>query len=493
MYLVAIRFLLFYIIFSYGGHVLKAQGDTYLSGILKAGKANICSFSIDESGYILFSNWISPQPCHSTLSGINDNNNLPLIYTNGCYIFDKFHIPIHSNSLLEGTDMNTFCIEHGSILKNSAQLLKSNSNDGEVLLVHAKGNYITNGIPTNNNIAFSQINLNTREIKNTQRIYESQKISEFDITTHLNGRDYWLGIVDIENSNIIITHLSDSGVVEQQDVPFEFLNLSDFCNENIQVTFSYEGNTLMVFSGKCFLALFDFDRCSGLLSNMRINLNINSNIHGKSAAFTTDDKFIYVEKEFYRIVYENRAYFSQIELYEASKVGVKITPDAVLEMPEFYSKGRMLPYNERSLIIFNQFGSKSFINIGITDNNMDTSQISRSYEKSPHYLLPAFSKKEINIDGINRCIDSVTDLSLPKTSIYPNPAQNFLKIEFPSQNYINGLEATIYGIDGNIVAYLKIESHQSSVDVSNFQAGAYILVIHNESRMYSANKINIIK
>src|SRR5690606_29570183 len=128
-----------------------------------------------------------------------------------------------------------------------------------------------------------------------------------------------------------------------------------------------------------------------------------------------------------------------------------------------------------SMLIFNQSGSKSYINIGIINNNMDTSQISRSYEKSPHYLLPAVSKKQRSTDGVDRCINSVNDFSFSKISIYPNPAQSFLKIELSKENHLEGLGATIYGMDGKIALNMTIQDHHSSVDVSNFQAGAYII------------------
>jgi hypothetical protein len=74
-----------------------------------------------------------------------------------------------------------------------------------------------------------------------------------------------------------------------------------------------------------------------------------------------------------------------------------------------------------------------------------------------------------------------------KTEIYPNPASNTLKIEVNktliSTNYF------IFDMLGRSILYGKINSENTSVDISSLNKGIYMLCLEKKSK----NLLKIIK
>lgn len=68
------------------------------------------------------------------------------------------------------------------------------------------------------------------------------------------------------------------------------------------------------------------------------------------------------------------------------------------------------------------------------------------------------------------------EFDLGKVSVYPNPAYNFIKIK--SDTHEN-TDLTISTITGKKIKTLKIKSELTTIDISDFKSGMYILDIRN--------------
>ena len=59
--------------------------------------------------------------------------------------------------------------------------------------------------------------------------------------------------------------------------------------------------------------------------------------------------------------------------------------------------------------------------------------------------------------------------------VYPNPARDYITIEFPNDSSCQSIE--IYSIDGRLVETYTETSHQPTIDIGNLTAGMYIVKI----------------
>ncbi|MBK8627230.1 MAG: T9SS type A sorting domain-containing protein [Saprospiraceae bacterium] len=126
---------------------------------------------------------------------------------------------------------------------------------------------------------------------------ERIKSNHLKACRHANGRDWWLIIVG-EDMTIFYTYLLDSIGIHKINVQ----NIGKF-NPRLSAgnaTFSHRGDQYAVNDGRYWdsigvISIFDFDRCSGLLSNPFFDtLVIPEASIGQGIAFSPDDRYLYV-------------------------------------------------------------------------------------------------------------------------------------------------------------------------------------------------------
>lgn len=72
-------------------------------------------------------------------------------------------------------------------------------------------------------------------------------------------------------------------------------------------------------------------------------------------------------------------------------------------------------------------------------------------------------------------LDDVEEVDNQQLTIYPNPANDVLKIINTSDNQI----VTIYSVDGKIIKKVNV-SGEAEINISELQAGLYLISIGNE-------------
>lgn len=127
-------------------------------------------------------------------------------------------------------------------------------------------------------------------LKNQILIDDTLEIGNLTACRHANGRDFWF-LVKKYNSSIYYTILSTSNgpiVVNQQNVPGTINIIGG------QASFSPNGSYFATFDNNSQLRLYDFDRCTGQLSNYRTKF-ITNGIAG-SSSFSPNSQFLYISK-----------------------------------------------------------------------------------------------------------------------------------------------------------------------------------------------------
>lgn len=110
---------------------------------------------------------------------------------------------------------------------------------------------------------------------------------------HGNGRDWWITIHDLSDAEQLTYLLSPDGLTGPfiQQIGPSFSPLSpEFASKSI---FSPDGRTYVRNDGNNGPRIMDFDRCSGIFSNMRI-IPFSNGIYTWSAAISPNNRFLYM-------------------------------------------------------------------------------------------------------------------------------------------------------------------------------------------------------
>ena len=112
---------------------------------------------------------------------------------------------------------------------------------------------------------------------------------------HANGRDWWLVTRELIDTivsggnNFHVFHISPFGITED----IQAIGLARYGNLG-NLTFSPQGDRLLFTSYNGIIALFDFDRCTGTLSNQVIIDQQNKDVGYVGACFSPNGQRIYV-------------------------------------------------------------------------------------------------------------------------------------------------------------------------------------------------------
>ena len=99
----------------------------------------------------------------------------------------------------------------------------------------------------------------------------------------------------------------------------------------------------------------------------------------------------------------------------------------------------------------------------------DTQLFVKSNGATVSYNLSELRKAYFNV------MDDVVETDHQQFAIYPNPANDVLKIINISDNQL----VTIYSIDGKIIKRIEV-SDEAEINISDLQSGLYIIGVGNE-------------
>jgi hypothetical protein len=266
--------------------------------------ANTNILTFDDS--LVITNQLRATSMHSTNASISDSLGNLLFYTNGCYIADRNgDMVINSDSLNPGLVYELSCVEEtkGYASSSSALFLKHPTQANLIYLFHIANFFQITPILAGHKerLYYTVIDASANNglgsvlSKNNLILKDTIQYEGIHAVRHANGRDWWL-ILGKQYSNQYWTVLfSDKGLkIEDQaiGVPVTFDSFGNF-------VFSPDGSKLARYNPRDDLHIFDFDRCTGLLSNP-VHFQMTNNADNKlggGTAFSADGHYLYVSDE----------------------------------------------------------------------------------------------------------------------------------------------------------------------------------------------------
>lgn len=232
--------------------------------------------------------------CYSGLSAQDDSW---FVYTNGSAVCNKYNDTLTNGyGLSPGGDDGYR--QGGFPIPGSAVIIPAQNSGNLLYLFHENIYSGTSPIPSqpralrlfysvidpNGGINGSVIN------KNIILIDDTLEVGNLTACRHANGRDWWILVKSYYSSVYYTILITPNGpvVMNQQNV------LGTINIIGGQGNFSANGSYFATFDNDSQLRIYDFDRCTGLLSNYRTKF-ITNNTAG-SLSFSPNSRFLYITK-----------------------------------------------------------------------------------------------------------------------------------------------------------------------------------------------------
>ncbi len=237
---------------------------------------------------------------HKTTVSISDDTGSFLFYSNGCQIFD------HDSNVVEGGEdvlnSNYYCKTLSTAgIAQGAFALPGIFNEDNYFQFGQEYKYPANNNP--NDCNFYRLLAHTLDMAANQG---SGKVTEknqllmegcFQVASanrHANGRDWWLLVGDNREQKFYRWLLTPSGIEGPwtQEIANPTLDGYWFCG---WTEFSPDGEQYIINACRTGAALYDFDRCTGLLSGPTFlsRTTTGSTWWNYGAAFSPDGRFLY--------------------------------------------------------------------------------------------------------------------------------------------------------------------------------------------------------
>lgn len=260
-----------------------------------------------------------PMNLSITAASICDTAGQLLFYTNGIKIDNANHVTIENGAGLNPGEYADDFQEEGYRVPQGALFLPDLGNSNQYYLLHTTLEYsIPNVILTHvSSLRYSLIDLEGDILlgkaieKNIELITDTLNVGELTATRHANGRDWWVLVAEYDSPRIHRHLLTPNGFVYEGMQELETrlpLGLA-------QGTFAPYGSKFVRYSivsigTEQYIDIFDFDRCTGLLSNQQ-TISYIDNSPSPGAAISPNSRFLYISS--FEFVYQYDLWASDIE------------------------------------------------------------------------------------------------------------------------------------------------------------------------------------
>lgn len=451
-------------------------------------------------------------PFLSAQGNISDEIGNLLMVSNGCWIANATgDTMLNGGGLNPGQFTDDWCDNITGIpWWNSNVVLPYPDDTNKYVLFHLTGNYaINNWKPSE--LYYSIIDMSlaiglggvVQGQKNIIALNDTI-IPPIAACKHANGRDWWIIAFEDSTSNIYTILLTPQGITsvakQTLNVPVHYYNMgqAQFSPDGKKLAYHYRdfyNNGLPVTHQ---IRLFDFDRCSGTLSNTNIISHIDSTSSGNGLAFSANSKYLYFTT------------FRKVFQINTDTSNVQASLQVVAINDNFYSP--FFPLQTDFWLMYLAANGKIYISSGngVIDmhyiNHPDSSGMACDVQQHALHLPCYYARGNVyhpnyylGCDTTSGCpclnnvsINELTQHDF-KFSISPNPTSGNIKIIYMLPQNKTGLFEVV-DINGKKVFSYNLPHWSTSQNFSLpfLQAGVYQCVITSDGYRVS-KKLVVIK
>jgi hypothetical protein len=444
---------------------------------------------------ITFEEIETPANFSNTSSAISDKDGNLLFYTNGCCVMNSDHeIMQNGEGLNPGGISDLVCQNYGYLVPYGSLILPYPDVKSQYAIIHLSARYGEDRSLIYDRLYYSIVDISANEGKgeviSKNNIVLEEDIESFAVVRHGNGRDWWIVAPDFckNKYNRILFDPSGFSIYDPIITGYHFP--SSICENTANTLFSSDGNYYIRANSSCGFIVFNFDRCSGMLSNpIHTPLSNTLGAYGGDAVITKSNilylispKDIFTEKHAY---YEDR-----ILKFDLKKLGIS-TSFGQLLFPNTFETFDIKPqkfinFHDNELYIYTLKDKGSFFKIKNPDDKKNIIDIFK-YKELPianSNTVPYFANISLGVKTDSQCdtLVATNNEVQSRISLFPNPASNVLSIEFDGHT-TNDISIEIYTAQGFIIdKYLQnVNNTKITIDIKDLFPGIYYLRIKNSN------------
>jgi hypothetical protein len=434
-------------------------------------------------------------------STISDNEGNLFCYSagtqysfHGLYVYDRNHNIMPHGYNLQG---------HPGL---TSLLVSFPGSDSLIYLFH----YSRDTVNTNNfRLFYSIINKNLNGglgdvmLRDSMILYGTLANLKLAICKHGNGRDWWLFTKDYLSDVYYYFLLTPNGII---NMGTQNIGSNDHRVYG-KLIFSNDGTKMMSVSDLGCLNVFDFDRCSGLLSNYKdIGEHTVTEATGYySAAFSPDGNIIYVSP-FYdtKVFYQWNLNAGTITDIRNSKLLLNEYPDTgIININYAYFWHNLAPNGKIYIPMANNYwvNGNTYVSQHLdVIENPDVPGIGCNYVRQGFSLngkrvcgnMPNMAYFALGADSGSIC-DTLVHIGISEISekeniieVFPNPSSGIFSLQLKdlSDKIISVQVEDIFG-----TKVLSAKTFVSTFDISNKPQGIYFVHVKTQKKKMLAAKV----
>jgi hypothetical protein len=415
-----------------------------------------------------------------TVGAISDSIGNLLLMTNGCYVANgKGDTLVNGAGLNPGTIHDWVCPENGYPAPRGAMILPAPGGKSHYYIFHMGLRYEAGRQMTMGPLYYSLADMSKGKgemlIKN--KVLEVGDIEPFSVVRHGNGRDWWIIAPEKQTNRYFRFLLSPTGIETLS--PLNIGPAGD-CLRFGSTVFSPDGRRFARHEN-CRTTAFNFDRCTGLLSDPIVFSLPKNTFGGGGAIFSEDGNTLIVNTQLAIFSAElnmsNPVLDTLIPLAQIAGVGIHYMQRASNGNVYFslMHRGKTFP----SLQL--RSGSFTYTQKGLT---LPVFAV-KSIPHFPNFQLYDWSDAPCDTLGITS-VASIADK--PQVTLHPNPV---LHTCFISLENVAGFQTgflTIYNSSGQMIKNQTVSDKKITIDTENWLPGIYFWRIYEQSGNFYGGK-----
>ena len=430
-----------------------------------------------NTGQLEVDSIIRPMNFRAEEAIICDSSGQLLFYTNGISVANRNHVAMsNGNGLNPGLFTNDW-INDGLPIFQGALILPWPNSPSKYILIHETLDYFSNSRPTI--LYYSVIDLSLDNglgdvvEKNDTLLERNLDWGGITACKHANGRDWWVLVHKRSSDSFYKLLIKPTAInIDSQSVGG---SISEYGGTSL---FSPDGNWFATFDNLSKLRLYNFDRCTGLLSNMQYFNLIPDSVIAGGLSFSPSSNVLYVST------------LTEVYQFDLTAVNILSTKKTIAVFDGYYSP--FPPF--ASTFLFHMLGpdGKIYITAGASVVDLHVINFPDSLDTlcdlQQHSIhLPGFNKNTLP-NHLNYWLgpetgspcdtiltikeNSINDFNL---QIVPNPVSNqTLNIFYRLPQYLQGV-LELFDLNGKTVYKypLPMWSTQQSLIIPNLAFGLY--------------------
>ena len=435
---------------------------------------------------------------------ISDRNGNIAFYSNGAYVFDASHSLMQGGDTLSPSEYTTDKYDTGHFIPQGVLALPHPGNDNRWHLFHnyaavnQAGTAVVAPEKFHTTIDMS-LNAGLGAVDNANEVFLTGEFSSQENTAcrHANGRDWWILFPEIITNKVHRYLLDPDGLHYEGTQEIGAVVMHGLK----QAVFSPDGSRYIRFNTEIAptyseVNIFDFDRCTGELSNP-VNISYDENFGAGGCEVSPSSQYLYVSAG-------NKVF--QYDLW-ASDIESTIDTVAVYDggtsngFPTFFNVCQHAPdgkiYITNTSTVFSMHVIHAPDSAGaacnIEQRGIELPYLQEGLPNNPHYRLGRLVGSACDTVDFT---SSVAEVEVEQgATFYPNPTYGELQVRLSAPEVLSRRVAfELYDMAGRRLYAVGLREAEQSVTLPEVAAGMYVgRVVDAEGVVIAVEKIVVVR